>query len=188
MQVFSFHQTGEPNSAALDRVQTDRETQMRLVSVSSTCSQDGGARLQGARNGEGAKQEQWKKDTDRDQYGLTITPVSAGSNGQPYCISPGWFSLMWRGRNPSNAFDISVQPNRSSTQKKKAEGLEDQRRRCCAAVKQFPENGLLFNMLMIHMKNLLLLTGIFPSSSNPEAPGAERPLLNESFDYCLAIT
>lgn len=58
-----------------------------------------------------------KKKKDRDQYGLTTTPVSAGSNGQPYCISPGCFSLKWWGQNSSNAFDISVQPNRSSTQK-----------------------------------------------------------------------
>lgn len=71
---------------------------------------------------------------------------------------------------------------------KKVWGPEDQRRCCCAAVKQFPENVLLFNMLMIHMKNLLLPTGIFPSSSIPATPGAEVPLLNESFDYCLAIT
>lgn len=49
MQVFLFHQMGKLNSAALDRVQTDTETQTRLVSASSTCSgADGGARLQGA--------------------------------------------------------------------------------------------------------------------------------------------
>lgn len=57
-----------------------------------------------------------------------------------------------------------------------------------ATVKQFPENGLLFNVLTIHMEELLLPTGIIPSYSIPAAPGAEMLPLNESFDYCLAIT
>lgn len=57
-----------------------------------------------------------------------------------------------------------------------------------AAVKQFPENVLLFNVLKINMEELLLPTGIFPSYSIPAAPGAEMLPLNESFDYCLAIT
>lgn len=57
-----------------------------------------------------------------------------------------------------------------------------------AAVKQFPENVFLFNVLMIHVEELLIPTGIFPSYSIPAAPGAEMLPLNESFDYCLAIT
>lgn len=96
MQVVLFHQMGKLNSAALDRVQTDRETQTRLVSASSTA-----ARMEvhdckvPKTGGLGWGEPQKKKNKDRDQYGLTITPASAGSNGQPYCISPGWFSLKW---------------------------------------------------------------------------------------------
>lgn len=97
------------------------------------------------------------------------------------------FSLKWRGQNPTNAFDISAQANSSSIHK----SLRAWRISVAAAaaeVKQFPENVLLFNMLLIHIRNLLLPTGIFPYSSIPAAPGAEMPLLTESCDYCLAIT
>lgn len=94
MQVFLFHQMGKLNSATLDRVQTDRETQTRLVSASSTAARMEVHGCEVPKIGRGEPQQQ-KKKKDRDQYGLTITPVSAGSNGQPYCISPGWFSLKW---------------------------------------------------------------------------------------------
>lgn len=74
------------------------------------------------------------------------------------------FSLKWRGQNPTNAFDILAQANSSSAHK----SLRAWRISVAAAaaeVKQFPEN-----VLVIHMKNLLLPTGIFsivlhPSSS-----------------------
>lgn len=38
MQVFLFHQMGKLNSGVLDQIQTDRETQTRLVSASSTAA------------------------------------------------------------------------------------------------------------------------------------------------------
>lgn len=95
MQVFLFHQMGKLNSVTLDWVQTDRETQTRLVSASSTAARMEVHGCEVPKIGGGGTPQQQKKKKDRDQYGLTITPVSAGSNGQPYCISPGWFSLKW---------------------------------------------------------------------------------------------
>lgn len=95
MQVFLFHQMGKLNSAALDRIQTDRETQTRLVSASSAAARMEVLHCKVPKTGRGGGGAAAEKGKGRDQYGLTITPVSAGSNGHPYCISPGWFSLKW---------------------------------------------------------------------------------------------
>lgn len=82
MQVLLFHQMGKLNSAALDRIQTDRETQTRLVSASSTAARMEVHNCKVPKTGRGGGEpQQQKKKKGRDQYGLTITPVSAGVMG-----------------------------------------------------------------------------------------------------------
>lgn len=94
MQVLLFHQMGKLNPVALDRIQTDRETQTRLVSGSSTA-----ARMEvhnckvpktGRGGGTAAEKEKRQRSIRADHHS-----GFSWSNGQPYCISPGWFSLKW---------------------------------------------------------------------------------------------
>lgn len=81
MQVLLFHQMGKLNPVALDRIQTDRETQTRLVSGSSTAARMEVHNCKVPKTGRGGGAQQQKKKKGRDQYGLTITPVSAGVMG-----------------------------------------------------------------------------------------------------------
>lgn len=74
------------------------------------------------------------------------------------------FSLKWRGQNPTNAFDILAQANSSSAHKSLRAWRISVAAAAAAEVKQFPEN-----VLVIHMKNLLLPTGIFSTVLHPSS-------------------
>lgn len=104
-----------------------RKVQTRFISARFTWSQMEGAQCDGAQTEErdcGTKQG--GKIKGKDQYRLTITPVSAWGNGHPYCISARrWFSLKWWSENPTNASDILTQPNRAATTEM-SQGLTDQ--------------------------------------------------------------